>query len=118
MYLAVPLDTYIERYRECIRTLLRKYGTPASANEEVEAQVIEDVEHDHYQLVHVGWQNKRRVYGCVAHIDIRNGKIWIQHDGTEIGMANELVEMGIPKDEIVLGFQAPYKQPYTGFATE
>lgn len=108
----------IERYRECIRTLLRKYGTPPSANEEVEAQVIEDAEHDHYQLVHVGWHNKRRVYGCVVHIDIRNGKIWIQHDGTEIGMANELVEMGIPKNEIVLGFQAPYKRPYTGFATE
>lgn len=41
-----------------------------------------------------------------------------RYDGTEIGMANELADMGIPKDDIVLGFQAPYKRPYTGFASE
>lgn len=108
----------IEHYRECVVALLERYGTPPSAKDEVEAQIIADTARDHYQLVHVGWQNKRRVYGCVLHIDIKHDKIWIQHDGTEIGMANELVEMGIPKDEIVLGFQAPYKRPYTGFALE
>ena len=108
----------LEPYRACIKELLERYGTQPSQRDEVEAQIIVDTEHDHYQLVHVGWQNKRRVYGCVLHIDIKHGKIWIQHDGTEIGIANELVERGIPKEEIVLGFHAPYKRPYTGFAVE
>ena len=33
-----------------------------------------------------------------------DNKIWIQHDGTEIGIAKELVALGISKQDIVLGF--------------
>ena len=50
------------------------------------------------------------------HMDIKDGKIWIQHDGTEIGVANELVELGVPKEDIVLAYHAPYQRVYTGFA--
>jgi len=105
----------LAQYRTYIKELLTRYGEPASSPE-VEVQVVADVEHDHYQLVHVGWQNNRRIYGCILHIDIKDDKIWIQHDGTEIGMANELVALGIPKEHIVLGFQAPYKRQFTDFA--
>ncbi len=70
----------------------------------------------HYQLVYAGWKNRRRRYGCVLHLDIKDGKIWIQHDGTEIGIANELVNLGVPKDDIVLAFHEPFARPYTGFA--
>ena len=48
--------------------------------------------------------------------DIRADKLWIQEDQTEAGLASELVEMGVPKEAIVLAFHAPYKRPYTGFA--
>ena len=44
------------------------------------------------------------------HLDIIDGKIWIQHDGTEIGVANELVEMGVPKEDIVLAYHPLYKR--------
>ena len=52
----------------------------------------------------MGWSNKRRVYRCVIHIDIKDGKIWIQHDGTEGCVASELLVQGIDKQDIVLGF--------------
>ena len=52
-----------------------------------------------------------------AHIDIAGGKIWIQRDGTEHGIANDLITAGITKDQIVLGFQAPEARQYTEFAT-
>ncbi len=45
-----------------------------------------------------------------------NGKIWIQHDGTESGIADELEEAGIPKNKIVLGFRSPDVRKYTGYA--
>ncbi len=104
----------VEKYRVYVHKHLEKYGY-FSSHDEVETQIITDEKHDHYQLVHVGWCNNRRTYGCVLHIDIKNDKIWIQHDGTEIGMANELVALGVPKEDIVLAFHAPYKRPYTGF---
>lgn len=105
----------VDKYRNYIIQLLDKYGN-ISSNDGIESQIIIDEKHDHYQLVHVGWHNNRRAYGCVLHIDIKNNKIWIQHDGTEIGMANELVALGVPKKEIVLGFHAPYKRSLTEFA--
>jgi hypothetical protein len=55
----------------------------------------------------VGWRNQRRIYGPVLHLDIMDNKIWIQQDGTEVGIANELVELGVPKQDIVLGFDPP-----------
>ena len=52
----------------------------------------------------------------MLHLDIRDGKIWIQHDGTYDGIANALVEAGIPRDRIVLAFKPPDIRQYTGFA--
>lgn len=49
-------------------------------------------------------------------VDIKDNKIWIQRDGTEIGIANELVAAGVSKEDIVLGFHAPYKREFTDFA--
>ncbi|KAF3885538.1 hypothetical protein DA73_0400008760 [Tolypothrix bouteillei VB521301] len=38
------------------------------------------------------------------HLEIKDSKIWIQHDGTEVGIATLLLEQGVPKEDIVLGF--------------
>jgi len=64
----------------------------------------------------VGRDNRRRIHGCLVHIDIINGKIWIQRDGTEYGIANELVDVGVPKNRIVLGFRSPKRRRHTEFA--
>jgi len=106
----------IEVYREYVQAILKKYESYQSENDPIASQIIFDTERDHYQLVHVGWRDWRRYYGCVVHIDIQDGKIWIQHDGTEIGVANELVDLGVPKQDIVLAFHAPYKRKFTDFA--
>jgi len=50
------------------------------------------------------------------HLDIMDNKIWIQQDGTEVGIANELVELGVPKQDIVLGFDPPILRKLSEFA--
>jgi hypothetical protein len=106
----------LEIYRMYIQNILKKHALPPLGDEEVEAQTIFDTARDHYQLVHTGWQDDNRLYGCMIHVDIKNGKFWVQYDGTEEGIANELVELGVPKEDIVLAFHAPYKRPFTDFA--
>ena len=54
-----------------------------------------------------------QILGVVVHISIIGGKIWIQHDGTEEGVATEL---SVPKAHIVLGFRHPSERQYTGLA--
>ena len=51
-------------------------------------------------------------------LDIKNNKIWTQHDGTEVGIADELVKLGVPKEDIVLAFHEPLVREYTGFAID
>ena len=55
------------------------------------------------------------IYNCFIHLDIKDGKIWIQRNQTDRSFADELVQMGIAKEEIVLGVQPPYAREYTGF---
>ena len=50
-------------------------------------------------------------------LNIKNHKVWVQHDGTEVGIADELVKLGVLKEDIVLAFHEPLVRKYTGFAT-
>jgi hypothetical protein len=49
-------------------------------------------------------------------LDIKDGKIWVEQNTTELRVAQALVEQGIAKDSIVLGFQAPDMRQYTEYA--
>lgn len=106
----------ISIYRTYIQDVIRQLEHQLPSSEAVETQCIFDQEHDHYQLFQVGWDKYDWIHGCILHLDIKDGKIWVQHNGTELGIAEEFVALGVPKDDIVLGFQAPYKRKYTGFA--
>ncbi len=103
-------------YRSQIRTLLQRYLLHKPSYGDIELQLIEDTEHDHYQIFSVGWDKHRRIHGCTVHLDIKQGKIWIQHNSTEDDIAEELVTLGVPKNDIVLGFQAPSRRLYTEYA--
>jgi hypothetical protein len=106
----------IAEYQNTVKRILDEYADMVPSEQGIEVERIYDDAHGHYELLFVGWENKRRVHGIVLHVDIKDGKIWIQHDGTEVGIANDLVVAGIPKEQIVLAFHPPYKRPYTGYA--
>ena len=109
----------LDQYRKCIQEVLTAHHQlhPANADEGVERQLLLDRERDHYQLLKIGWRHGNEpVFGCSIHLSIKDGKIWIERDFTEYGIANELMDRGVPKEDIVLAFHAPYKRPYTGFA--
>jgi XisI protein len=59
----------------------------------------------------------KRLNAILIHIVIRGEYVWVEEDNTELEVAARLIEEGIPKDRIVLGFQAPYKRTLEGFAS-
>ncbi len=69
-----------------------------------------------YLVITSGWEDGARVHTCIIHIDIINGKIWIQSDSSEDGIALDLLAEGVPKEDIVLGFHHPKRRKYTDFA--
>ncbi|MGC9527637.1 MAG: XisI protein [Limnospira sp.] len=106
----------LEQYRKHIKQLLSDYAGYFKVTEDMETEIVFDTDRDRYLVVHIGWENHKFVYGCVLHLDIKNDKIWIQYDGTEIGFANELVRLGVPKTDIVLAYHSPRMRQYNDFA--
>jgi len=102
-------------YPELVQKIIHSHFAQLQ-NDETEVQLILDIERNHYLLMLVGWHNQRREYGSLIHIDIKDNKIWIQSDGTEVGVANELVEAGVPQTDIVLAFKSPFKRQFTDYA--
>jgi predicted RNase H-like HicB family nuclease len=106
----------VTQYRQIIQQILLERAA-SGPNRGSEQQTVLDPERDHYQLVNVGWKpNGDRNYGCILHLDIKDGKIWVQHDGTEDGITDALLALGVPKEDIVLAFHTPSMRKYTGFA--
>lgn len=108
------MDT-LESYRQIIQSVLTDYAVIPIANGQIDCYTVFDPKQDHYMVMNVGWDGHRRVYGCVLHLDIKEGKIWIEQNMTEMRVAQELVDRGVPKDDIILGFQAPQMREYTGY---
>ncbi|NIV00255.1 MAG: XisI protein [Phycisphaerae bacterium] len=105
-------------YRNIIKQLLTKYAElinrhPTSG---IDTELVFDEDHDHYMLINVGWSQHERVRGNTIYVRLRNGKFWIEEDWTEDGIATDLLEAGVPKEDIVLAFHPPKMRPYTEFA--
>ncbi|GAB4470488.1 MAG: hypothetical protein OHK0029_43340 [Armatimonadaceae bacterium] len=79
---------------------------------------VMDTKNDRYLLLTMGWDGPKQIYSVLAHLDIIDGKIWVQHDQTETGIANDLVDAGIPRNQIVLGFKSPERRRDTEFAIQ
>lgn len=110
------MDSLSSNYQEIIEKVISDYANFLGDDDLVQIELIFDRTRDRYLLVETGWENGRRIYGTLLHLDIINGKIWIQQDGTEQGIANELIALGVPKDRIVLGFKSLQRRQITEFA--
>jgi XisI protein len=105
-----------ESDRQLIESILKEYARIPYSYGQTLIQTVFDRDNDHYLLMIVGWDGIRRDHGCLVHVDVISGKFWIQRDGTEHGIARELLEAGIPKERIVLAFRSPEMRRLTDFA--
>jgi hypothetical protein len=109
------MDT-LNKYRQIIEKILTEYAAIPYAYGDLKTQVIIGKDFDQYLLITQGWENDVRVHGCLVHLEIIDGKIWVQRDGIEDGIANELFLAGIPKEDIVLGFHPPEIRPFVEYS--
>lgn len=106
------------RYRQLLRQILEGH-TQVSASfpsEGIERLLIMDEERGHYLLMRLGWHGQKRAKWMIVYARVKDDKIWIEDDMTEEGIATELLEAGVPKEDIVLAFHAPELRQYTEFA--
>jgi hypothetical protein len=105
-------------YRNLVKKILSDLAAFAnrSPDPEVETSCVFDEERDAYLLTSMGWSGRNRVRAMTVFVRLRNGKIWIDEDWTEEGITKDLLAAGVPKEDIVLGFQHPEMRALTDFA--
>jgi XisI protein len=106
----------IKRCQKAILSILEDYATVRYSNINAENKLIADKVNHRYQVVTIGWDKTKFVHDCPMHIDIIDGKVWIQRNKTEIDIAAILTEQGIAKSDIVLGFLTPKMREYSDYA--
>jgi hypothetical protein len=106
----------LSQYRDIIKDFLEDSITGSSEGPNFETQLICDRDRDHYQLVSLGWQGHRRFYSVLIHLDIKDGKIWVQKNDTDRLIAQELIALGVVREDIVLGLQPAYARGDTGYS--
>ncbi len=106
--------TYSELVKQTLHTYAEYYSQEGC---EWPLRTLFDDRRHGYLLLDIGWRGDEYIHNATVHIDIIDEKIWIQHDDTEDGVATDLLDAGVPKEDIVLGFRPPELRKYTGFAT-
>lgn len=91
-------------YREIIKQTILEYAQLRPSHGNIRLDAVFDEKHDRYSLMQVGWDRGRRVRGNVIYITMINDKVYIEYDGLEHGITDDLVSKGIPEDKIVLAF--------------
>lgn len=105
----------LELYRKHVQELLSEYAAAPLIPSDLETQLVFDTVRDRYLVMMIGWRGNSRAHEQVIHIDIKDGQIWIQHNATDLELAKTLVERGVPKSDIVLGFQSPFMRRHSGY---
>ena len=110
----------VTQYQNFIVGLLKEQVADIKGVEggEVEEQLIVDLTHNYFQWLTIGWENEESFRSYInIHFSIKpNGKIWLMENNTDIRIAEELVKLGVPRQDIVLGFQPPSIRPFTDYA--
>ena len=107
----------LDHYRDIIeRELTEILGGSEQPDDDLRDKTVFDRRSDYYLILREGWVGPRHIHSPVVSLEIRAGKVWLQADRTNLRIAQRLEDAGIPKSEIVLGFQPPSVRPYTEYA--
>ncbi len=109
----------IKKYEQIIINWLNDYAQEWSEiKDSFEIQVINDTLHHHYQIISSGWERGVFRHTILFHFQIKpDGKVWLLVNNTDILVTDQLAERGIPKSEMVIGFQPPFvRQHMTEYA--
>lgn len=100
-------------HRAVVRRLMERHAEllrQAGRDDGVDTELIADQDQQRFILWDIGWRGGRRVNHVYLHVRLKGGKVWVEEDWTEEGLATELARAGVPKEDIVLGFQPPERR--------
>lgn len=93
-------------YREIVKQVILQYAKLRPSHGDIRLDPVFDETRDRYALMQVGWDRGRRVRGNLIYITLQDGKVYIEYDGIECGITQNLIDQGIPENDIILAFMS------------
>jgi hypothetical protein len=106
----------IENYKALLQEAVCNIVADIPPQDGIRTEYVIDASRGHFEILETGWDGPRRVHGILFHCDVREGKIYVEHDGTGLGIADILVSQGVPHEDIILGYHPPAYRHLTPFA--
>jgi hypothetical protein len=94
----------LDQDRQIIKQVLEYYAQFKPSHGDIHLETVFDETQGRYALMQVGWDRGRRIRGNLIYITLHDEKIWIEYDGIEQGITQDLINQGIPEEQIVLAF--------------
>jgi len=99
------MDT--EQLRDIVKQTLNQLAQLRPSHGDIRVDVLFDEAHDRYALMQVGWNRNQRVRGNLLYLILKDNKVVIEYDGVGYGIEPNLIDRGIPKEQIVFAFLSP-----------
>lgn len=108
----------VNNYRTLLKKILQQKADVMKngAQPNIETVLTFDEERDHYMLLRMGWTADGRLFVPTLYARLHNGRIHIENDWTDEGLATALLEHGVPAEDVVLAFHPPEMRVHTEFA--
>lgn len=91
----------LSRYRSILQHVIEQHANAPGIPESVKGVAVCDVAHGRYLLMDIGWLPEGRAHDVVVHLHLRDGKVVVEWDGIEDGIAGDLIDAGIEPQDIV-----------------
>ena len=110
------MDT-LKQYQNIVKEILEETAAyyKGTTNPLSLQPIIDETGH-HFQLLMLGWDDDTYSYQCLYHLALRNGKVWVHWNATDIPVEEELLAKGVAAEDIVLGLKHPDYRQFTNFA--
>jgi len=102
------MDT-VKSYQAVIKQVISEYAKLRPSHGNIHLEPIFDDVNSRYALMQFGWDRERRVRGNLIYVSIKDGKVLIEYDGIEGGITQDLIQRGIPENDIVLAFLSKFE---------
>ncbi len=96
--------TKLNQYRQLLQEVIEMHAAMPGVPETTESVPICDPVHDNFLLMDIGGEGRKRKGYIVVHLRLKDGKVRVEQDGIEYGIGQDLIEAGIPEEDIVYTF--------------
>ena len=97
----------LNRYRELLQKVIERHAALKPSNRKLDSLAIADTKTDNYLMMDIGNDELGRVDDVIIHLRLRDdGKVLIEYDGIEYGVAQDLLEAGIASEDILFNMYA------------